>query len=521
MALTGVSRTDEHDILPNTAFGELSVAENTPQVQIKFPHGVIDDEIEAFANKVSAGSAITSSNGTVTVTCANVADAFCQIRARDVIRYGPGQGARARFTAGFSGGTANSTLFAGAGDDDEAIGVGYSGTRFGFRHLYFGELEVRELQITSAADAGGGDFVITLDGVATTITVGAAATIPEIVAAIVATSFLDKARGWEVFTGNADVVEFVSLVAENAAGTFSAVDTDSGVTFGTFEQATTTVLGVAPTEHFTAQEDWDDPCDGTGASGINLSSGADTTLPFSQALESLNVWDIPIQYLGGGNIVLKMENKETGKFTPVHMMKHAGANGGTGRATFRNTTFNLTLIAKTETGYRGGTQTVKTASMGGFIEGQETTKGLRHSVKNTKTTNGTTLTSVMLIHNDIKFQSTRNKTFVYPDLLTFASEATKTVTLSVIKNPTQVAGSVSYANVDSANSAILQDTAGTTITGGEEILTFTQSGAGSQVIDLKALNLFLRPVDVWAFGMTLSSGSDAPVTVGLSWLERL
>ena len=127
----------------------------------------------------------------------------------------------------------------------------------------------------------------------------------------------------------------------------------------------------------------------------------------------------------------------------------------------------------------------------------------------------------MLIHNDIKFQSTRNKTFVYPDLLTFASEATKTVTLSVIKNPTQVAGSVSYANVDSANSAILQDTAGTTITGGEEILTFTQSGAGSQVIDLKALNLFLRPVDVWAFGMTLSSGSDAPVTVGLSWLERL
>ncbi len=507
-------------VLPLTAFGEVSIAENTPQVQIKFPHGVLPDLIQSLTN--GSGSAITTSEGTATITIGGGAGRFSQIRSLDVVRYGPGQGARFKFTAGFSEGLADSSLFAGAGDDDEYLGVGYRNGVFGVRHAKWGELEVRQLQVTGAADAGGGDFVLTLDGDSTTISVGAAATIPEIVAAIVAdaTNIKELGRGWEVITGNADIVEFVSFVAEAAAGTFSVVDTDSGVTFGVFTQATTVVLGASSSEHFVSQANWDDPCDGTGPSGLILGAGLDSSLANTQALESLNVWDIPLQFLGGGNIAFRVEDKETGLCPVVHTMKHAGALGGTGVATFRNTTFNMTCIGKTDMGFSGAAQTIKTGSMSGFIEGRVSEAGLRHSATSTVQVS-TTARSIMLLHNDIKFQGTRNKVFTYPDFLTIASEAGKIVTVTLILNPTEVAGAVNYSNVDAANSTMLFDNAGTTVTGGERRLPFTLSGAESKDFSVKELGLFLRPTDVWCFEAVLSSGNAANVTIGLSWLERV
>jgi len=69
-----------------TAFGEVAVAESTPQVQIKFPNGIVPDNCQVLTNK--AGSSAAATNGLCTVTVAGVAEAFSQIRSRDVIRYG-------------------------------------------------------------------------------------------------------------------------------------------------------------------------------------------------------------------------------------------------------------------------------------------------------------------------------------------------------------------------------------------------------------------------------------------------
>lgn len=57
--------------LPFTAFGELQVAEKTPQVQIKFPMGVIEDNTQILTNK--SGSSVTATNGLCTITCAGAA----------------------------------------------------------------------------------------------------------------------------------------------------------------------------------------------------------------------------------------------------------------------------------------------------------------------------------------------------------------------------------------------------------------------------------------------------------------
>ena len=52
-------------------------------------------------------------------------------------------------------------------------------------------------------------------------------------------------------------------------------------------------------------------------------------------------------------------------------------------------------------------------------------------------------------------------------------------------------------------------------------MEFTLEGAESKDIDLKALDLVLRPGERWSITAALSSGSNADVTIGITWLERL
>ena len=190
-------------------------------------------------------------------------------------------------------------------------------------------------------------------------------------------------------------------------------------------------------------------------------------------------------------------------------------------ASLHNPTLHLTMIAKTETGYSGGALTMKTASMAGFIEGSTRPISVRFSVSNAKTTTGTTPVNILTIHDREYFQGTRNKVVVYPDFLTVASEAGKTVTIQALINPTQVDGTVSLSEISATNSVMLYDTAGTTVVGGENVLTLLLSGAESKEIDIRALNLHMHPGDRLVFTASLSSGADAPVTIGVTWDERI
>ncbi|GAG74670.1 unnamed protein product, partial [marine sediment metagenome] len=292
-------------------------------------------------------------------------------------------------------------------------------------------LEIRTLEITGAADAGGGDFVITIDSSAVTVTVAASDTIAEVTAAIVAKAadFLNAGRGWEVHTDDNISVEFISLVSENAQGTFSFVDTDSGVTAGTFEQATTTVEGATPTNAWTAQTSWN----------LNTMPAIDPT--------KLNVFKIQYQYLGAGAITYAIEDSDSGKLIDVHRIAYANT---VTTASLRNPTLHMTMIAKTESGYSGGALSMKTASLAGFIEGDETLKGVRFSATGTKTTTGTTPVNVLTVHSELDFQGSFNKISAYPDFLTIASEQTKTVTILICVNPTRVDGAVALTAVDAA-----------------------------------------------------------------------
>jgi hypothetical protein len=518
---TGFRQNVGTEPLPKTAFGQLDVAERTPQVQVKFPYGINDLITQTLLNNTSGGSEVTATKGVASITAAGSYPSFAQIRSYDTVRYGPGQGAECMFTAAFpSGGVALSEQHVGAGDDDEGFFFGYEGENFSIEHHLHGALEIRNLVITAGA-SGSGDITITLDGSAVTVAITSGWTIAQVTEAIVAetTAFGNAARGWEVRTNDNICVEFISLIARNATDTFSFVDTGTtGVTADTFNQATTDVLGAHPSEGSVAQSDWNvDPMDGLGPSGVLMGFGV-TPTNAALALENLNVFRIQWQYLGAGSISYFIE-VPSGGWQLVHVIQRAGSSA---EASLSNPTLHMNVIAKTEDGYSGGDLTIKTASMAGFIQGKETLLGVRHSAHATLNTSSTTPLTVLTIDNSVSYQGTRNKTDVYPDQLTLAYEGTKTATISLVLNPTRVDGTVALTEVSpTGDSPVKFDTAGTTVVGGIKLVEFSIESAQSKEVNLKPLDMYLRPGDRWVFTATISSGGAADVHVGVTWLERV
>lgn len=510
---------------PKTVFGELLTAEKTPQVQVKFPYGINDLQVQTLLNNTSAGSAVSVSQSVCSITAADTYPSFAQIRTLDTVRYGAGQGSEILFTAAFTAGVALSEQHIGAGDDDEGFFFGYEGADFSIEHHYHGELEIRTLEITQGGDAGGGTCTITLDGTAVTVTIPAgSATIAEVCAIIVAAQqdFQNAGRGWEVHTDDNVSVEFISLVAEPAAGTFSFADVDSGVTGGTFNQATTTILGVAPSEGSVAQANWNvDVMDGSGSasnpSGVLLADGA-TPGPLALAIDNLIPYRISWQYLGAGAITYEIE-KPSGGWQVVHVIQRSGTAA---TSSIRNPTLNLTAIAKTESGYSGGALTIKTASLGGFIQGKESELGIRHSAKGQKSITTTTQANVLTIHSSLEYNGTRNKINSYPDQLTVANEVTKTIVVLITVNPTEVSGTVSLAAVDSGRTPMEFDTAGTLVVGGTVLQEYTVGGGAAETFDLSSLREYLRPGDRWVISAAKTTGgTSGDVAVGISWKDRL
>lgn len=507
--------------IPMTAFNQLDVAEATPQVQMKFGMGINKEITQTLMNNTSGGSSVVAANGLCTVTCAGAYPAFSQIRSMDTVRYGPGQGAVGLFTTEWiTGGMALSSQWAGPGDDDEMLAFGWDNEVYSILHRSHGELEFRTLTITAGA-SGTGNLTITIDGTAVVVPVTSGDTIAQICAIIKAQEqdFQNAGRGWEVHTDDNISVEFISLVAENAAGVFSFAAAATGVTAGTFDQATTTVLGVAPTEVKIPQTEWNvDKMDGTGPSGVTMAMNI-TPGPLALSLEFLIPCKIAWQYLGGGPMFYYKETP-SGDMQLVHCIRQPGSAA---LPSMRNPSLHMNIIIKTESGYSGSNIAAATASMAGFIQGKETLLGVRNSAHGQKSISNIVPQNVLTVHSELDWNGTRNKIDTYPDFLTLTNEVTKGVTVTLTINPTEVSGTVDLQPVDVDTTPIEYDTAGTLVIGGRRALIWDLAGGTAENIDLKPLDMFLRPGDRWVFsaGKLTSGGTAGVVGVGLTFLDRV
>ena len=164
--------------------------------------------------------------------------------------------------------------------------------------------------------------------------------------------------------------------------------------------------------------------------------------------------------------------------------------------------------------------------MAGFIQGDEGLLGARHSANNTKAIASTSETNILTIHNELDFNGTKNKVSVYPDFLTLATDSPsgnpKSIVVTLWVNPTEISGTMSLTKIDANNSVMEYDTAGVLVTGGIALVPFVIDVGESKEIDLKSMNLHLRPGERWTFsGRTTSGTVSLDVTVGITWLERL
>src|SRR6266702_2611880 len=256
---------------------------------------------------------------------------------------------------------------------------------------------------------------------------------------------------------------------------------------------------------FTAQTAWNgDKFDGTGGSGVTLNP----TLG--------NVYQIRYQWLGYGAIKFYILAPATGIPVLVHTIAYSNT-------VIVPSIFNpsLPLHARVFNTGNATNLTMVSASMGVYCEGPFDSDGARFGVNNQKAAI-TGETNVLSLQNKATFQGKTNRARIHLDLIgqQMLAVAATTSKLRLVLN-TALGGVPVFNDVDTNTSIAAFDVAGTTVTGGREIMTFPSSGTGSsgQAQDISALGIRLTPGDVLTFAASAAAAVTA--TVAPSWNEEL
>jgi hypothetical protein len=343
---------------PRTAFGELSVSQATPVVQLQYTYGILPSLI--YTHEVGDAT-ITAEDAMLILSTANTVGDRAIVQSKSIIKYEPGQGVLARFTGVFTPGVENTHQMIGIGDASNGYFFGFNGPEFGILHRRGGKIEIQSLQITNAA-TGDDNITITLNGASIDIAVVDGDSIPEIVTKINDTSFLNVGGGWYTSTC-VDVIHFHAVVAESRGGTYSFGAATTGVA-ASFTQQTT---GNAPTDNWIKQSNWNvDKADNARYLPVLIPTNG-------------NVFQIRFQYLGFGNISFGIENPVDGLFAPIHEISYTNANIV---PSLSQSTLPLYAEVHSNT---AATVSVKSASMAGYVEGTVRHLGPQFSISHTST----------------------------------------------------------------------------------------------------------------------------------------
>lgn len=479
---------------PDTsAFGEQSIAELTPVVQVQFPYNLNTRIVESRDNNGTASAA----NNMAQVSTGAAANQSSQLISRATVKYNPGQGGLVRFTAIFTAGAANSIQYVGIGDVSDGYFFGYNGTAFGVLRRQGGSQEVRTLTV-SVGSSTAENITITLDGdadatVAVTDVSGATTLTANEIAAH---DYSDLGQGWKAHAMGANVV-FESYNAASQTGTYSL--SSPGATAGTFAQS---VAGAAPTDTVVAQTSWSE----------DKAAGAEQlpSIDFTKG----NVFQIQYQWLGFGGIEFFMEHPEDGRYHLVHRIEYANANTV---PSVDNPTLPLCLMAENTSNTTD--MVVKVGSLGGFIEGKDADLGLPNAIVAEDTGTGTTETPIFSIHNHSIYQSIVSRVRVIPRILSASIDAVtanKPSTVRVRLNPTLTGAS--FSAHDANTSVMRTDSAATAVSGGTIIFAASITEGGPLATDLKEYLDRMDPADTLTVSLESSSGNvDSVIT--LNWKE--
>lgn len=303
--------------------------------------------------------------------------------------------------------------------------------------------------------------------------------------------------------GQGALVRFTSIFTTGVANSSQEIgggDATDGLFFGYNGVAFGILRRQNSVDYWTVQSNW------------NLDQGGGMQiLPFMDWTKG-NVFQVRYQWLGFGAITFSVENPSTGRFIEVHRIQYA--NAYTDPSIFNP---SLPLCARVENTSNATNIMLQSSSMAGFIEGDVEDLGPINAISNTKSGVTTTLTNILTIRNKTTFASKANKVSLKLKFLSYSVDGTKPAIVQMVRNAT-LGGSPSYNDISANTSVVDYDIAGTTVTGGKEIIAFSPSKAGGDTVPMQDLNIELLPGETLTVAVAATSGTT-DATVATTWRE--
>jgi len=252
--------------------------------------------------------------------------------------------------------------------------------------------------------------------------------------------------------------------------------------------------------------DWDDPLNGSGRSGEDI----DQT--------KLNIFFIQYQYLGAGAINIFFE-KQDGTVVLVHTEKYAGLNI---EPSTHNPNFHFMMFVDN----KGTTSDIiiKSSSYAYFVEGKTQFIELHQPQNATELIEKTSVSTeiaILTIRNKATYVSKTNFIDIHIQNIAVAIEAANANNLGdirVVKNTT-LGGTPSYTDINTSNSVVEIDVAGTTLTGGVNILPIPMAGKNDKDnFDVSDKRIILGPGETLTISGTNTSGT-ATFRAAIQWRE--
>jgi len=485
-----------------SAFGEILSVPVTPVIQLDGLYGLDPQDFETYD---ATGGAATTTNTLMQCSTGTSLGGYGVIRSKRAVRYRPGQGASARFTAKFTTGVTGYTQRAGFFTQEQAIQVGYDGESFGVLLENGGKAHIHEFEVTVAES--GADVSVTIDDdvvTVTTSTATAAANAAEIAAAIEA----DGTAGakWIVEQVGA-IIRLLSRSVGVKSGTFSIARTSGSTFTGT---STISQTGVAHTTTWTPQTSWNvDKLDGTGPSGMTL----DPT--------KLNVFQINFRWLGAGEIRFAIENSVDGEMVFFHHIHYSNQNTD---VHIDNPSLKIGYVAAS-LGGTGSNIVVEGASIMGAIEGviNPTKLPVAHFSDTGAGQNlaADTWHHLLTIKNSLLSNDKINsREIIFKNINSaLTTSGNPPITVALILNLTGTSTDLVMTELNTYSTAHVSDTEATVTLGSQRLAySFSTSSGGSTSINLNDLRIAMPP------GSTLSvigrsTGQITRSSISLSWIE--
>ena len=455
----------------------------------------------------SIASVVTKGSGFLTITNGAGIGDFSVVRARRSMRYRPGLGCSARFTALYDTPVSGTLQYCGVGNAVSAIYVGYNGLQFGISKRTFGLPEIQTLTITSVASATTGTVIVTIDGIDFTVTITDISSV-EIVAFEIASFdygdalyFCDQVNDRCIFSSNrltlgAHSFTFALGTATNISGSFVETTSSINITNDIIEQSSWNV----------------DRLDGSGPSRIVLNP------------QKGNVFEISYQWLGYGAITLFVADSSSGLFTPCHIFQYANSNIV---PSVSQPDMKLTFFTASETSTTP--VSLKTASGGIFVQGMIKRFDPHFSSSNTHTYTTSAVSNVILLKlkNPRTFREIYNQCEIILKSLTIASSKGSNNTKAITEFSLVLDGIPSadlpatFVSEDKSVAYVASPVEGIILSGGTIIFTTAITAEGSTTIDLTSINLLFEPNrDLYiTYSSTGTSTSDVDIDVSLDWVE--